>query len=107
MLKRVATLLLVAGLIASAKTYTFSVESAMQVGTTELKPGEYKVKVEGTQVMLVDRAGRQIETTAKIEPADHKFMATAIMISTKDGSPKILNSPAAVTKSSLNSSTSK
>ena len=90
MLKRVAVLLLVAGLIASAKTYTFSVDRVTQLGTAELKPGEYKVKVDGTQAVVVDRTGHQIETTAKVEPADHKFMATAVTISTQDGGATIL-----------------
>jgi hypothetical protein len=90
MLKRVAIVLLAAGLIASAKTYTLTVGNATQIGTTTLKAGEYKVKVEGTQVTLVDQTGHQIETTAKLEPADHKFMDTAVMISTKDGGPKIV-----------------
>ena len=90
MLRRVAVLLVAAGLIVSAKTYSFSVDRTTQIGTTELKPGEYKVKVDGTQVVLIDRAGHQIETTAKVEPADHKFMATAVTISTQDGGAKIL-----------------
>ena len=90
MSKRVAVLLLVAGLIVSAKTYTFSVDRTTQIGTAELKPGEYKVKVDGTQVLLLDGRGHQIETAAKVEPSDHKFMATAVTISTQDGGSKIL-----------------
>jgi hypothetical protein len=91
MFKRVALLLLVAGLVASAKTYNFSVDGVTQIGTAELKAGEYKVKVDGQQVSLVDRAGHQIETTAKLESADHKFTHTAIAISTKDGGARILS----------------
>ena len=90
MIKRVAVLLMVAGLLASAKTYTFSVDSVTQIGTARLKPGEYRAKVDGTQALLVDRAGRQIETTAKVESADHKFMSPAITVETKGGGPRIL-----------------
>jgi hypothetical protein len=40
--------------------------------------------------MLIGPAGHQIDTPAKIESADHKFMATGVMISTENGSPKIV-----------------
>ncbi len=90
MLKRVALGILLTGLIASAKTYTFTVDKLTQIGTGELKPGEYRLKVDGEQVVLVDRAGCQVETTAKVEPAGHKFSSTALTISTADGSPRIL-----------------
>jgi len=89
MFNRIAVLLLVAVSFASAKTYTFGVSSTAQVGTAELKPGDYKLKVEGTQAVLMDRTGRQIEATAQVESRDRKYSQTAVTSSTESGITRI------------------
>jgi hypothetical protein len=50
-----------------------------------LKPGEYRVQVEGSQVILKDSAGHQIDVAAKVETTDHKFQQTAISSFNADG----------------------
>jgi hypothetical protein len=89
MLKRVAILALLGVSLASAKTYTFTVADPAQAGEVQLKPGEYSLKLDGSQVVLMDRAGRRIDTTAKVESADRKFDQTVISISKVDGTNRI------------------
>ena len=40
--------------IASAKSYDIILDHASKAGATELKPGEYKLKVQGSQAVLTD-----------------------------------------------------
>jgi hypothetical protein len=47
------------------------------------------MKLGGSKVMLKDSEGRRIDTTAKVETADHKFGQTAVVVSTKDGATRI------------------
>jgi hypothetical protein len=90
MLKRIAILALVGVSLASAKTYTFSISNPAQAGNAQLKPGEYSLKVDGSQVVLMDKTGRRIEATAKIETAERKFDQTAVSISKAEGTNRIL-----------------
>jgi hypothetical protein len=89
MLKRIAVLALLSISLASAKTYTFSVSEPAQAGQAQLKPGEYSLKVDGSQVLLMDKSGRPINATPKIEVADRKFDQTAISISKANGTNRI------------------
>jgi hypothetical protein len=89
MLKRIAILALLGVSLASAKTYTFSVSEPAQAGQAQLKPGEYSLKVDGPQVLLIDKTGRPINATAKVETVDRKFDQTAISISKADGTSRI------------------
>jgi hypothetical protein len=92
MLKRLAIVSLLALLgvsLASAKTYTFSVSEPAQAGKAQLKPGEYSLKVNGPQVVLMDKMGRPIDTTVKVETADRKFDQTVISYSKADGMNRI------------------
>ena len=96
MFKRYAILALVmagvllAGSKTSGKTYTFTISEKAAAGAVQLKPGEYHLKLDGTQVMLI-KDGKQIETTATVESGDRKFDATAIVSSSADGSNRILS----------------
>ena len=78
MLKRIAILALLGVSLASAKTYSFVVSEPTNAGQAQLKPGEYSLKLDGSQVVLKDMTGRQIDVTAKVEPADRKFDETAV-----------------------------
>jgi hypothetical protein len=89
MLKRVIMLALLAVCLVSAKNYTFSLAEPTQAGTVLLKPGEYTVKVIGSQVALVDNDGRRIDVSATVETANEKFDYTAILISKADGKARI------------------
>ncbi len=89
MLNRLLIVALLSVSLASAKTYTISVTQPAQAGQAQLKPGEYKVKIEGQQVLLMDKAGRSIDVTAKVESADRKFSQTAIAFSKTGGENRI------------------
>jgi len=89
MFKRIALLALIAASLVSAKTYTFVVSEPTQAGTAQLKPGEYSVKVDGSQVVLVDKGGHQIEAIAKVEASEQKFNLTSVCTSKEDGTPRI------------------
>lgn len=91
MFNRIAILLLFAVSLVSAKTYTFTVSSPSQIGTVALKPGDYKLKVEGTQALLMDRDGRPIETAAEVESAERKYDHTAITSLNDGGTAKIVS----------------
>jgi hypothetical protein len=75
--------------LASAKTYTFTVPEPSHAGQVQLKPGDYNLKVDGSQAVLMDGAGHRIDATVKIETADRKFDATTIYRSKADGTDRI------------------
>jgi len=65
--------------IASAKSYDIYVNGRTMVGTTELKPGEYKLKVEGTQAVFTDVASSKTWTApVKVENGATKFDQTVV-----------------------------
>jgi hypothetical protein len=82
----VLPLFLVAGLaVASAHSYTVSLTKANMIGTTELKPGDYKIEVDGDKAIL--RQGKvQTESPVKVEEADTKFAANVVRyVNSADG----------------------
>ena len=89
MFKRIAIFALVCVSVVSAKTYNFKVTLASQVGNTQLKPGDYSLKVDGTQVVLKDYAGHRIDISTTLETADQKFNETAVVIANADGTNRI------------------
>jgi len=87
MLKRIVlTAIALAGVsFASAKTYTIRISDTCQAGTVQLQPGEYKVKLEGSKVVLVDSKGRSIEAPAKVEETGQKFPYSSVATSRTEG----------------------
>ncbi len=77
--------------IASAKTYDIFVDQPTKAGVNELKPGEYKVKVEGSQAVFTDAQNGKSSVTVpvKIENSDKKFDNTALETSNQNGAPNI------------------
>jgi hypothetical protein len=55
-----------------------------------LKPGDYRLKVNGDQVVLIDKDGKVIDANAKLEPAERKFENTAILSHDSDGAHRIV-----------------
>lgn len=89
MIKKIAMFGLLSVGLMSAKTYNFTVTNPSVVGATQLKPGDYKLKLDGSQAVLMDRKGHTIETATKVETVDHKFNQTSIATSTQNGANKI------------------
>jgi hypothetical protein len=55
------------------------------VGHTQLKPGDYKLKLEGSKVTFVDHENKTaVEVNVKVENNKDKFQDTEV-VSRKDG----------------------
>lgn len=85
MIKRIVMFGLLVVALASAKTYTFTISDPAQAGTTQLKAGEYRLRLDGAQVVLIDQGGRQIDAAATVEETDRKFDQTSVTTSDVDG----------------------
>ncbi len=85
MFKRLLLIGTLAALLAAAKTYTFTISSAAQAGGAQLQPGQYSLKVDGAQAILVDQKGQRVETNASVESSDRKFNQTAVVSTNADG----------------------
>jgi hypothetical protein len=77
-MRKVLPFFLVAGLaVASARSYTVNLFQPSMVGTTELKPGEYKIQVNDQKAVI--RKGKvQTESQVKVEESDTKFDTTVV-----------------------------
>jgi len=65
--------------IASAKSYDIVLSDNTMVGTTQLQPGAYKVKVEGTQAVFTDvQNAKQFTAPVKVENGGQKFGETQV-----------------------------
>ncbi len=72
--------------IASAKSYDFVLTSPAMAGSNQLKPGQYKVQVKGTQAVIVDEnSSKSVTVNVKIEQADHKFDHTSVQSTNSNG----------------------
>ncbi len=100
MLKRITILMLLAALAVSLagakiglkhdKTYTFLISSPTYAGDVQLKRGEYRVKVTGSEAVLIDKDGRPVDAKVTLQPAERNFDQTALVINTQDGVTRIV-----------------
>ena len=82
--------MVVAGLaVAGARSYNVSLSRPNMLGTTELKPGDYKIEVDGGKAIL--RQGKvQTESPVKVEEGDKKFDNNVVRYATSaDGKLRI------------------
>jgi len=71
--------------IASAKSYSINLVSPAKVGTIQLKPGQYKVKVNGSNAVFTDeKTSKSYTTPVKVENGETKYDDTRVQ-SSKDG----------------------
>jgi hypothetical protein len=89
--------LVVAGLaissltVLSAKTYEIVLSSPTKAGSVQLKPGQYKLKVDGANAIFTDlNTSKSYTTPVKVENGDKKFDDTRVQ-STKDGDSEKIN----------------
>src|ERR1035441_306502 len=60
--------------VASAKTYDILLSSPTKAGSLKLKPGEYRMTVNGTKVVFTDvNTTKSFTTEVKVENTDTKF----------------------------------
>lgn len=84
-MKRIVFVFLVLALaVASAKTYSVTLFQPSVVGGTELQPGDYKVDVQDSKVVI--KSGKtSVESPVKVETAGEKFNATSVRYTNGDG----------------------
>src|ERR1017187_2774406 len=90
MMRKVLPFLLLAGLaVASARSYKVSLSEPTLVGTTELKPGDYKLEVNDQKAII--RQGKiETESPVKVEEGQTKFDSTVVRyINNPDGKARI------------------
>jgi hypothetical protein len=72
--------------IASAKSYSFNLINPTKVGSAELRPGAYDVKVQGSEAVFTnDDSGKSFTIPVKIGQNDKKFGTTSVDINNKNG----------------------
>ena len=82
----VSALALSAAGIASAKSYSVNFNSPAKVGATDIKPGEYQVKVEGAEAVFTDaQNGKSFRVPVKIEQSNRKFDDTSVDTTSANG----------------------
>lgn len=88
-MKRIVFVFLVLALaVASAKTYSVTLFQPSVIGGTELQPGEYKVDVQDTKIVI--KSGKQtVESPVKVETASEKFSSTSVRYASGDGKYRI------------------
>jgi hypothetical protein len=72
----------------AASSYHFSLFQPSVVAGTELKPGDYKVQLNGDKAII--KAGKQtVEAAVKVETGTEKFSETSVRFDTANGKMKV------------------
>src|SRR5271170_5363616 len=88
------------GIAAAASSYHVKIADPTWVGGTQLKPGEYEVKVDGDKVTF--KQGKNvIAVSAKIETNASKFSDTQMDVKTINGQAKLQELDLGGTKSKI------
>lgn len=77
--------------LAAGKTYDVTISKAAKAGSVELAPGEYQLKVEGTNAVFTNRRRQSFTTAVKVESGAKKFQNTAVD-SSEEGSKDLIHS---------------
>jgi hypothetical protein len=76
------------GIATAASSYHVRIADPTWVGQTQLKPGEYEVKVDGDKVTF--KQGKNvIAVSAKVETNTRKFSDTQMDVKTENGQAKL------------------
>jgi hypothetical protein len=76
--------------VLSAKSYDIVLTGPASVGTLQLKPGAYHLKVDGSNAVFTDHKSKTYTTPVKVQNADKKFNDTRVQ-SSKDGATDRIN----------------
>jgi hypothetical protein len=72
--------------IASAKSYDIRLDNTTTVGSTQLKAGQYRVKVNGSQAVFMDANSSKSYTAAvKTGTSTTKFDQTTVQTTSQNG----------------------
>lgn len=69
---------------AASQTYRVSFFQPSVIAGTELKPGEYKITLEGNKA-VISSGGQKVEAAVRVETGDAKFSATSVRYMNGDG----------------------
>ena len=86
--------------VASSDTYRVTLFQSSVVNGTELKPGDYKLQVKDSKV-IISKGKESVEATVKVENGDQKFNATSVRYANGDGKYKIQEIRLGGTKTTL------
>ena len=65
--------------LASAKTYDIVLAQPSMAGTTQLAPGEYHLKLQGSNAVFTNLdSNKKVTVPVKVQNADKKFDQTAV-----------------------------
>lgn len=65
--------------IANAKSYDIILSDPTMAGTTQLQPGEYKLKIEGSQAVFTDvQDNKTFTAPVKVQNGNRKFDQTMV-----------------------------
>ena len=72
--------------VAGVKSYDFTVSIPIQAGTTQLKPGQNKVKVDGGQAVITNTdTSKSFTVPVTVEQNEKKFDGTVVRGVDKNG----------------------
>jgi hypothetical protein len=72
--------------IARAKSYDITLSSPAKAGTTELKAGAYRVKVEGSQAVFTnEESQKSVTVPVTIQHSGQKASETSVQIHSNNG----------------------
>jgi hypothetical protein len=74
--------------VAAADTYRVNLFQPSVVGSTELKPGEYKVELKDSKV-VISKGKTSVEAQVKVENVGSKFSSTSVRYNNGDGKYRI------------------
>jgi hypothetical protein len=88
------------GIATAASTYHVRIADPTWVGQSELKPGEYEVRVDGDKVTF--KQGKNVvAVTAKVETNASKYSDTQMDVKTENGQAKLRELDLGGTKSKI------
>jgi len=89
MKRKLALCFAIAGLaLANAKTYTVNLYQATMVGKTELKAGEYEVKLVGQKAMIT-KGKVHTEADVTVANSEKKYSTTTVVIDNSGGKSRL------------------
>jgi len=84
----------------AASSYNLTLFQSSTIGDRELKPGEYKVEVNGDKAVI--KAGKNtVETAVKVENGSEKFQRTVVKYNIAGGKSHVQEIRLAGTKTTL------
>jgi hypothetical protein len=69
---------LTAGSVPTSKTYEITLSNPSKVGAVDLKPGRYKLKIDGANAIFIDSKSKSVTAPVKVQEGDTKFDDTRV-----------------------------